>query len=138
MKQGTFWTRSGARLQRVHQNSNSQYNWLFLPGGPGLGSESLSDLIKILSLPGAIWYLDLPEDGSNTTDDKFSFSNWSISLIEATKALDQVILVAHSSGGMFALATPELEDNLLGLVLMDSSPNASWQNFLCSMLKNIH
>jgi len=50
--------------------------------------------------------------------------------------LDNVILVAHSSGGMFALATPELENNLLGLVLMDSAPNASWQNLFTENVKN--
>ena len=53
--------------------------------------------------------------------------NWQQALIEATEALTNVILVAHSTGGMFALATPELEKNLIGLVLMDSAPDTRWQ-----------
>lgn len=136
MKKNTFWTKSKARLNRLRQDSNTKYNWLFLPGGPGLGSESLHNLTDILSLPGTIWYLDLPGDGSNITkDNDQSFSNWSKGLIEATKALDNVILVAHSSGGMFALSTPGLENNLLGFVLMDSAPNADWQNFFMQYVK---
>lgn len=137
MNQNPIWTKSKARLNRLHRDNNTKYNWLFLPGGPGLGSESLHNLTEILSLPGTIWYLDLPGDGSNNTeDDEKSFSNWSNALIEATDELDNVILVAHSSGGMFALATPELENNLLGLVLMDSAPNASWQSFFMEHVKN--
>jgi pimeloyl-ACP methyl ester carboxylesterase len=137
MNQNLIWTKSKARLNRLHQDNNTKYNWLFLPGGPGLGSESLHNLTEILSLPGNIWFLDLPGDGSNNTeDDEKSFSNWSNALIEATNELDNVILVAHSSGGMFALATPELENNLLGLVLMDSAPNTSWYNSFMEYVKN--
>ena len=136
MTKKTVWTKSKARLNRVHHDNNAPYNWLFLPGGPGLGSESLSNLTELLFLPGSIWYLDLPGDGSNTTeDDEQSFSNWSSALIEASRELANVILVAHSSGGMFALATPELENYLSGLVLMDSAPNASWQNFFMEYVK---
>ncbi|MBA3536038.1 MAG: alpha/beta hydrolase [Tatlockia sp.] len=135
MPQNTIWTKSKARLKRLRK-SEAKYNWLFLPGGPGLGSESLSNLTDILSLPGSLWLLDLPGDGSNhTEDDEQSFSNWSQALIEATQKLNNVILVAHSSGGMFALATPELESNLSGLVLMDSAPNAEWQNLFMHYVK---
>lgn len=137
MNQNLIWTQSKARLKRLHRNSNAKYNWLFLPGGPGLGSESLHNLTEILCLPGTLWDLDLPGDGSNNTeDDEESFSNWSNALIEATSKLDNVILVAHSSGGMFALATPELENNLLGLVLMNSAPNARWQDLFMEYVKN--
>lgn len=69
MKENLIWTKSKARLKLVHQDHNEKYNWLFLPGGPGLGSESLCNLIEILPLPGAIWYLYLPGDGSNNTED---------------------------------------------------------------------
>lgn len=130
MQQNVLWTKSQARLKQFRQQGNSHYNWLFLPGGPGLGSESLTQLMEVLSLPGTMWYLDLPGDGSNNTeDDEQHFARWSDGLIEATAALDHVILVAHSSGGMFALATPEIENNLVGLVLMGSAPDAGWQNF---------
>jgi len=132
-----LWTKSKARLQFVSENAGENYNWLFLPGGPGLGSESLNDLIDILHLPGNIWKVDLPGDGSNNTeDDTQYFSHWSQALIEAVSALPNVILVAHSSGGMFALATPALENILTGLILMDSAPDASWQEFFTQYVKD--
>ena len=136
MKDNLVWTNSKARLTLYRRNNNKNYNWLFLPGGPGIGSESLTDLTKILNLPGTIWYVDFPDDGSNTSinNDK-NFANWQKALIEATQAFDNVILVAHSSGGMFALATPEIEKNLIGLILMDSAPNADWQKFFMNYAK---
>lgn len=118
-----------ARLQFIKSTSNAQFNWLFLPGGPGIGSESLAPLTQILELPGSIWHVDLPGDGSNRTrNDEEHFSHWSEALVEAANALDNVILVAHSTGGMYALSTPKLEKQIIGLILMDSSPNASWQH----------
>ncbi len=105
-----LWTASQARFQLVHASERRNFNWLFLPGGPGLGSESLFPLLNILELPGNMWRLDFPGDGSNTTsNNKKSFSKWHQALNEATRALSNVILVAHSKGGMFALASPELE-----------------------------
>ncbi|MFC9229161.1 hypothetical protein ACFTZI_09405 [Streptomyces decoyicus] len=34
------WTASGVRLRQV-TSGGGRGNWLFVPGGPGLGSESL-------------------------------------------------------------------------------------------------
>lgn len=137
MQKSYLWTKSKARLQLFRVKSSSKnYNWLFLPGGPGLGSETLIDLINILDLPGAIWLIDFPGDGSNTTeDDAKSFSHWSEALLEVTSALENVILVAHSSGGMFALSTPELEKNLIGLVLMGTAPNLNWRESFMQYMK---
>lgn len=130
MKKSYLWTKLKARLHLVHSAPGESYNWLFLPGGPGLGSESLNGLAEILQLPGAVWHVDFPGDGSNTTtDDAEYFSHWSEALIEVTSTLENVIVVAHSSGGMFALAVPALENILSGLVLMDSAPDAAWQQF---------
>jgi pimeloyl-ACP methyl ester carboxylesterase len=122
-----LWTKLGGRLQLVNFAGGKNYNWIFIPGGPGFGSESLSGLVKILNLPGAVWLFDFPGDGSNTTtDDAKHFSNFSKVLVEITKTLSNVILVAHSVGGMYVLATPMLEKNLAGLVLMDTAPDSSW------------
>src|SRR5688572_9025224 len=116
-----LWTSLKSRLQYISSSKGEPFNWLFLPGGPGLGSESLAGLTTLLQLPGTVWHLDLPGDGSNTTsDDSHYFSSWSEALVEAVKSLDKVILVAHSTGGMYALATAKLEGLLAGLVLMDS------------------
>ncbi|WP_019218073.1 alpha/beta fold hydrolase [Legionella tunisiensis] len=120
----------------IRSQGGKPYHWVFLPGGPGLGSESLDGLTKILHLPGTIWHLDLPGDGSNlTSNDRESFSQWSAALVEALAALDNVILVAHSTGGMYALATEKLEGLLTGLILMDSAPDASWQQIFMDYVK---
>lgn len=123
-----LWTASKARLQLIKNNGDGAHNWLLLPGGPGLGSESLYPLTHLLPLPGKFWHLDLPGDGSNLLPQQnFAFAHWQMALIEAVSMLENVILVAHSTGGMYVLATPPLEALLTGLVLMDSAPNASWQ-----------
>ncbi len=123
-----LWTTSGARLQPVQTLGTKDFHWLFLPGGPGLGSESLSPLLDILELPGTVWRLDLPGDGSNTTsNDSAAFSHWSSALIEAVRKFKHVVLVAHSTGGMYALSTPEIEKLLVGIILLDSAPDSGWQ-----------
>ncbi len=120
-----LWTKLGSRLKRVRSTGKKKLNWIFIPGGPGLGSESIAPLTSILKLPGKMWHLDLPGDGSNR---RGSFKNWKAALLEAVRALDNVILVGHSRGGMFALATPKLQQMLKGLVLMDSAPNTDWHS----------
>jgi pimeloyl-ACP methyl ester carboxylesterase len=128
MKENYLWTKLGARLKWIKAQKGKPYHWLFLPGGPGLGAESLANLTQCLTLPGTLWHLDLPGDGSNTTENNSaSFSRWSEALVEAVSVFSHVILVAHSTGGMYVLATPALEKKLSGLVLLDSAPNASWQ-----------
>lgn len=64
-------------------------------------------------------------------------SKWSAALVEAITALDKVILVAHSIGGMYALATEKLERLQIGLILMDGSVKRKYSNVLtfCSELK---
>lgn len=71
-----------------------------------------------------MWRLDLPGDGSNTAS---HFSHWSSALIEAVGQFKHVIVVAHSTGGMYVLSIPQLEGLLDGLILLDSAPNADWQ-----------
>ena len=136
MKNNYLWTQLKSRLLLINSSPGTHFNWLFLPGGPGLGSESLTPLTKLLNLPGSTWSLDLPGDGSNVTnDDSEFFSHWSEALEEAVSTLENVILVAHSTGGMYALSTPSLEKMLTGLVLMDSSPSAKWQELFMNYVK---
>lgn len=136
MHKNAIWTNLGSRLRFMKSEKGIPFNWLFLPGGPGLGSESLHELVDCLKLPGTLWCLDLPGDGSNTTSNNAeSFKNWSKALLEAVNAFENVILVGHSTGGMYALATPLLEDALTGLVLIDSAPDTSWQIALGEMMK---
>src|SRR5215217_5225721 len=60
----TRFTPSGVRLRR-HSSRPGDLNWLLLPGGPGIGSESLQELADAIDVPGAVWLVDLPGDGSN-------------------------------------------------------------------------
>ena len=131
-----LWTHHKARLRLVSTKGEESYNWLFLPGGPGLGSDSLSLLTKDINLPGSIWHLDLPGDGSNRYAEPHLIQNWQPALLEAVKSLPRVILVAHSTGGMFALSTAGLEPHLKGLVLISAAPDTSWQDYFMAYVAN--
>lgn len=54
------WTTSGVRLRKRCERPGD-LDWLLLPGGPGIGSESLHGLADILDTPGRVWMVDLPE-----------------------------------------------------------------------------
>ncbi|TNF69358.1 MAG: alpha/beta hydrolase [Gammaproteobacteria bacterium] len=137
MSNTTLYTASKARLKKV-KSQKGIYNWLFLAGGPGLGSDSLSELTNLLELPGTIWHLDLPGDGSNNTDDDIKyFANWSKALLEAAHQLENTVLVAHSTGGMYSLATKGLANILRGLILIDSAPDHNWQDVYSKFMENI-
>lgn len=137
MENSYLWTQLKARLLLAKTNKAGHFNWMFLPGGPGMGSESLQELVDLLELPGRSWFLDFPGDGSNLIEeDESYFPRWQEALLEATKTMENVILVAHSTGGMYALATPGLDRTLTGLVLMDSAPDASWQGPFQEYVKN--
>ena len=117
------WTLGGTRLEHIKTNPGSDYNWLFLPGGPGMGSEYFYSLTGNLKVPGTLWHVDLPDNGANRRQiDNVGFSSWRDQLLEAVQLFDKVILVGHSFGGMLALTTPGLEEHLQGLVLMNSAP----------------
>lgn len=123
-----LFTESGVRL-RQRANQAGDFNWLLLPGGPGIGSESLHELADVLDVPGAIWMVDLPGDGSNIAPPGSSadpFEKWPQVLIEAAYELPNPIFIGHSTGGMYLLSTPELEEYLAGMVLISTAPDASW------------
>ncbi|WP_160311171.1 alpha/beta fold hydrolase [Streptacidiphilus anmyonensis] len=124
------WTRSGVRLRRVAA-SDGPWNWLFVPGGPGLGSESLAGLAEVCAAPGTSWLVDLPGDGSNRGHAAVPprpYEHWPHVLAEALDGLDRCVLVGHSTGGMFALFVPALEQRLAALVLVSSAPDAGWRH----------
>ena len=108
-------------------------NWIFIPGGPGLGSEIIAPLTQLLktTLPGNIWHFDLPNDGSNLLQDHLA-CNWSGAILQAVDSLQNVIIVAHSTLAMFVQTLPDLESILHGLVLMGTAPDATWQKIFAS------
>ncbi len=124
----TLYTASGVRLRR-HSLRPGRLNWLLLPGGPGIGSESLEELAVALEVPGTVWLVDLPGDGSNRSppggsDDPFGC--WPQVVCEAAQALPDVVFAGHSTGGMYLLDTPALQPHLRALALLDSAPDAGW------------
>ena len=134
-----FFTPSGVRLRR-HAQRSGDMNWLFLPGGPGIGSESLKELADALDVPGNLWLVDLPGDGSNVTLPTFPdnhYQRWPEVLLEAAQALPNCVYVGHSTGGMYLLSVPEVEKHLKGLVLISTAPDASWHaGFVQMTLQN--
>jgi pimeloyl-ACP methyl ester carboxylesterase len=128
MTPSEFFTPSGVRLRR-RAHRPGPYNWLFFPGGPGIGSESLQELVDALDVPGTCWLVDLPDDGSNTDLPPKAgghYQQWPHVLLEAVHALPSCIAVGHSTGGMYLLSVPELEQHLHGLALISTAPDASW------------
>jgi pimeloyl-ACP methyl ester carboxylesterase len=124
----TRYTPSGLRL-RARAHRPGTIDWLFLPGGPGIGSESLHELVDALEVPGTCWMVDLPGDGSNTnppSSPQDPFSVWPHVVVEAAQAVERPVFAGHSTGGMYLLSTPELEPLLEGLVLLSTAPNADW------------
>lgn len=128
--QQELWTRSGVRLRRVGA-AQGPWNWLFVPGGPGLGSESLLGLVEAARVTGPAWLVDLPGDGSNRGPSAGAgdpYAGWPDVLVEAAQALDRVVMVGHSTGGMLMLSAPGLEPHLAGMVLVSSAPHAGWRD----------
>lgn len=123
-----LWTNSGARLKQIKSTSESNaYNWIFTPA-PGLGSESLYELINILlpHIKSNIWVADYPNDGSNLNP-HFNLANWSNALTHLANKLNNVIFVSHSTGAMLLQSVPELEKLAKGFVWIASAPNMLWK-----------
>jgi pimeloyl-ACP methyl ester carboxylesterase len=126
-----LFTASKVRLRLQAQNPGV-LNWLFLPGGPGIGAESLDELVEAAALPGNSWLVDLPGDGSNLVEGD-PFREWPWVLLEATQALPDTVFVGHSTGAMYLLSVPELEHHVRGLVLVSSAPDARWYSHYLRM-----
>lgn len=118
------FTKNGVRM-RQRTKSPGDINWLFLPGGPGIGSESLTGLIEAAQLKGTTWMVDLPGDGSNIAEAD-AYALWPQVLVEAAQALPNCVYTGHSTGGAYLLWTPELEACLVGMALVSTAPDASW------------
>lgn len=92
-----------------------------MPGGPGLGSEYLTEFCNKLQLPGAIFVLDFPQDGTNTAHGELDLESWKAGLRDLLHSFTNPILVTHSFSGMLVMMMPELEELLSGLVLMNTT-----------------
>lgn len=134
----SLYTKFGYRTRLVSINPGKPIHWLFFPGGPGLGSESFSDLGEKLQLPGNTWYIDYPNDGSNQISKENHFEDWHEGLVELVSSFKNVVIVAHSFSGMFVLSEARVEKHIKGLVLINTSPNASWMQEIPKQAKKYH
>ncbi len=116
---------NGVRHTLVKTNGKAQVNWLFLPGGPGADAAYLKSLAKLLNMPGYYWLIDLPGNGTNPKPRNYDFNTWFTLLPKITAQYDNCVLVGHSFGGMLAMLTPELENLVQGLVILNSAPKIS-------------
>lgn len=115
-----LYNADGVRFE-LYQTNAGKYNWLFFPGGPGADSSYLHSLIDELTLPGNVWLIDLPGNGSNVQDGE-NYDHWMELFPKMIKQFDNAVLVGHSFGGMFPLLFPELEEHLKGFVILNSTP----------------
>jgi pimeloyl-ACP methyl ester carboxylesterase len=119
-----FYDANQVRYELYQTNGQKPYNWLFLPGGPGVDSRYYRELVDILDLPGNVWLIDLPGNGDNVSDcTTTDFDKWFEIFPSVVKKFDNPILVGHSFGGMFPLCFPELEKELKAFVILNSAPS---------------
>lgn len=133
--EGEFSTDSGYRFKPIKHNHDNDVNWVFLPGGPGLGSKYFLSWVTKANFPGNVWLLDFPGDGSNIIDGYTDYSTWYKEFVPALSHIKKVILVTHSFSGMFSLTIPELENSLEGLVIIGAAPNSDWRLGLTERIK---
>lgn len=118
------------RLNKLKEDNVYKLNWLFLPGGPGMGANYLIDFVSKLDLQGSLFIADFPGDGDNHSTEEIHYEGWKAGLIEVVNSLSPCILVTHSFSGMFALTIDSLEELLAGLVIINSAPDNSWRGLI--------
>jgi pimeloyl-ACP methyl ester carboxylesterase len=123
-------TRYGYRLQQLSKGTG--LNWFFLPAGPGLGSEYLTELCHHLDLPGSTFLVDFPRDGTNIHGN-LDVQVWQEGLLDLVSSYSDVILVTHSFAGMVVLNLPHIERHLRGLVLMNTTTHATFMEHVAAM-----
>ena len=118
-----FYDQDQVRYELYQTNEGQNYNWLFFPGGPGADSSYLRSLVNELQLPGNVWLIDLPGNGSNTSGSySDDFDGWFELFPRLVKKFENPVVVGHSFGGILTLLSPELEGVLKGCVILNSAP----------------
>jgi len=119
-----YWDENNVRYQLANSNENGDYNWLFVPGGPGGDSSYYTGLVKSLNLPGKCWLIDFPQNGSNIVDSAdYNFDQWLDLYLKVIEKFNNPIYVGHSFGAMIPLFFPQSEDILKGLVILNGAPS---------------
>lgn len=111
------------RYTLVSSNGGKAINWVFFPGGPGCDSLYLLPLAQELKLDGNIWLIDFPGNGSNLVEEPYNYDLYLDLFPKVINRFTNVVLVGHSFGGMLPLLHPKLEEQLKGLILLNTSPS---------------
>ena len=121
-----IYTTSGVRLtpMRVGGAPEAAVNYMLVPGGPGIGAESLEGFAACLPAGVNAWGVDLPGDGSNLRPDPYG--GWPGVLLEAATAFPNTVMAGHSTGGEYILSVPGIEAVAAGIVLVSTAPDAAW------------
>lgn len=118
-----LYDKDHVRYELYQTHAGKNYNWLFLPGGPGADSRYFHSLIDSLDLPGNVWLIDLPGNGDNVQkESSYNYDHWIELFPGIIQQFENPILVGHSFGGMFPLIFPELENVLKGFIIFNSAP----------------
>lgn len=110
-------------------------NWVFIPGGPGLGHEYLIGPVEQFKLSGSKYIYEFPTIDPTISDLEI-FNHIKDDFKSICSLLDQVIFVGHSFGGML-LQTLDLERaSYKKQVLLCSMPRSAGLNFAANAFKN--
>lgn len=109
-------------MQQASSETEDNFDWVFIPGGPGADSIYFIELTKYLELPGNIWFLDFPGNGTNDTSIDYNFDIWLDIFEDVMLSFKNPILIGHSCGGCFALLSPKMEKILAGFVMFCVPP----------------
>ncbi len=109
------------RYELYQTNGGKPYNWLFIPGGPGVDSSYFRGLVDLLQLPGNSWLIDLPGNGGNRQPSQ-NYDHWFKLFPKVVEQFENPVIIGHSFGGMLTLLCEGLEEKLKGFVILNSSP----------------
>jgi pimeloyl-ACP methyl ester carboxylesterase len=118
-----FYDADQVRYELYETNGGKKTNWLFFPGGPGADSCYLRSLVDELDLPGNVWLIDLPGNGSNE-DPSYSdnFDRWFELFPGIVKQFENPIVVGHSFGGRVAVCLAALYPDRVGPLVLTGVP----------------
>lgn len=122
-----LYDKDQVRYELYQTNAGKNYNWLFFPGGPGGDSCYLRTLVDVLQLPGNVWLIDLPGNGSHACDSFSKFDLWFDYFPRVIRQFVNPVIVGHSFGGMLPLIYPELESILKGCVILNAAPVSPYE-----------
>ena len=122
---------TGYRLKKLPSHPG-MLNWLFFPGGPGIGSAYFEKFCIDLDVTGTKYLFDFPKDGTNP-EGSLDLSLWKNGFIDLCESTPNCIVVTHSFSGMFCLTIPDTEQYVKGLVLMATTPSNTFFEHIMAM-----